>query len=323
MALTAENPEVYMKYFDLHCDSITECLNQNKPLKKNDLHIDLQRARYLDRYIQCYAVFIPDTLRGEEAFFYFKRAAKKLAGELEINRGIFQLCSKPGDIERLKCSGAMGAVLTVESGAALGGRLENIEEMKQLGVKMVTVTWNGENEMGTGAMVQDGKGLSDFGRQAVSLFEESDIVVDISHASQALFWDVAERARKPFVASHSNSKSCCDHGRNLTDRQFSSIVKCKGLVGLNFYKNFLNDSGDRASVIDILRHAEHFLALGGQDVLAIGGDLDGAEMPEGIAGIEHIEKIYELFLRHNFPEEIVKKIFFFNAANFFTVNNLL
>ena len=75
---------------------------------------------------------------------------------------------------------------------------------------------------------------------------------------------------------------------------------------------------------DVLRHAEHFLSLGGEDTLAIGADWDGGAKEDFVAsGIEEIPELIELFLRHNYSESLTDKIFFKNAADFFKRENLL
>ena len=93
-------------------------------------------------------------------------------------------------------------------------------------------------------------------------------------------------------------------------------------MGLNFYTAFLNDKPERASMEDVLRHAEYFLALGGEDALAMGGDWDGAELPPDMPGLSAIPALYELFLRH-YPEPVVEKLFYGNAARLFRQENLL
>ena len=116
----------------------------------------------------------------------------------------------------------------------LGGRLERVQDLKDRGVAMLTLTWNGENELGRGVLSPGDTGLTPFGRRAVRALERAGIVVDVSHASPELFWDVAELAERPIVASHSNAKAVCGHPRNLTKEQFLAIRDRGGLVGLNF-----------------------------------------------------------------------------------------
>ena len=252
-----------MRYFDLHCDTIGECLSRGLPLRGNGLAVDLDRAGGLAPYVQCYAVWLPDELRGEAAFRHFCDAAGLLDREVMASGGELLRCRTPKDLDRVEARGCRGAVLTVENGSVLGGRLEHVQDLKDRGVAMLTLTWNGENELGRGVLSPGDTGLTPFGRQAVKALERAGIVVDVSHASPELFWDVAGLAERPIVASHSNAKAVCGHPRNLTKEQFLAIRDRGGLVGLNFFQSFLHDRPQEASREDVLRHAEYFLALGG------------------------------------------------------------
>lgn len=304
-----------MRYFDLHCDTMLTCQYKNIPLRENELHISMKKAEAIDAFVQCYAVFLHDSLRGGKAVECFNQVADRLAQEVEENSDVLTFCKNPGDLQALS---RHGAILTVESAAALGGDLKNLEDWKKRGVKMCTLTWSGENELGRGVLSEGTTGLTDFGREVVKEFEKAGILADISHASPELFWDVAELAMRPLVASHSNAKKICGHPRNLTDEQFDAILKTDGLVGLNFYDAFLNDDESKAGMEDILRHAEHFLSLGGEDHLAMGGDMDGSTMPQDMKdGLAAIPRLYELFLRH-YSQTVTDKIFYDNAARFFT-----
>ena len=313
-----------MRYFDLHCDTMTECSLRSIPLRQNELHVNLEKAKSLDTFVQCYAVWIPDDLRGEEAFERFCQVAKTFREEIGKNSDLLMQCGKSGDLQAAEEKRLHGAVLTVENGAALGGKLENIAAWKELGVKMCTLTWNGENELGRGVRASGTGGLTDFGKEAIREFENAGIIVDISHASPELFWDVVHTAKKPLVASHSNAQALCKHPRNLTDEQFTAVKASGGLVGINFFTAFLHDEPEQASMEDILQHTEYFLSLGGEDVLAMGGDMDGSSMPKDLAdGLGGVPRLYELFLRHNYSETLLDKLFYGNAARFFQENGLI
>ena len=182
---------------------------------------------------------------------------------------------------------------------------------------MVTLTWNDENCIGAGADVPQ-KGLTDFGIQCVKEFEKRDIVIDISHASDKTFYDVLSNTEMPIVASHSNSRTICSHRRNLTDEQFKEIIRRKGIVGLNFHKDFLNNDRNEASMHDILKHTEHFLSLGGEDVLCIGSDFDGADPICELSSTTKIPFLYESYLKIGYNEQLVQKIMYYNAYNFFS-----
>lgn len=313
-----------MRYFDLHCDTMSACAHSDIPLRENQLHVNLQKAEQINTYAQCYAAFIPDSLRGQAAFDWFCQVSDRLSLEVGRNSDKLRFCCERGDLAEAEAQHKHAAILTMESGAALDGSLDNIAELRRRGVRMCTLTWNGETELGRGVLAEGNTGLSEFGRKAIRMFEENGIIIDISHASPELFQDVADMASTPLVASHSNAKSICGHVRNLTDNQFETIKKSGGLVGLNFYNAFLNNEPEKATMYDILRHADHFLSLGGEDTIAMGGDMDGSDLLEDMSeGLGSIEKLYELFLKHNYSQSLVDKIFYDNAADFFKNNNLL
>lgn len=292
-----------MRYFDLHCDTMTECYLNDQHITRNQLQVDRQRAGLFGRYIQCYAVWMPDQIRGPEAFQRFCAVADRFSQEIGDSRD---------------------GILTVENATALGGDIKNVAEFARRGVKLCSLTWNGDNELGRGVRAPGSTGITAFGRQVVEELERYEIVIDVSHASPELFEDVLSICKGPVLATHSNAKSVCGHARNLTDQQFSSIRDRGGLVGLNFYKGFLNNDPERAGLEDILRHAEHFLALGGEDVLAIGADWDGGAPEDFVAaGLETVPEIYEIFLKHNYSETLVDKIFYKNSESFFIRQDLL
>lgn len=311
-----------MRYFDLHCDTMTECYVNDRHIESNALHIDCNRAAQFDTYVQCYAVWMPDSLHGDKAFQRFLHVAERFSAEIRSTNQTMCQCKAPGDLEL--SSNHHYAILTVENATALGGKIENVAEFARLGVKLCSLTWNGENELGRGGRAAGEGGITSFGRQVVEELERNHIIIDVSHASPELFFDVVSIANNPIVATHSNAKSICHSARNLTDEQFFIIRESGGLVGLNLYKGFLNDEQSKACMDDVLRHAEHFLSLGGEDTLAIGADWDGGAKEDFVAsGIEEIPELIELFLRHNYSESLTDKIFFKNAADFFKRENLL
>lgn len=110
--------------------------------------------------------------------------------------------------------------------------------------------------------------------------ERQNIIVDVSHLNDEGFADLCKIASKPFIATHSNSRAICGHSRNLTDAQFCEIRDRGGIVGLNYYRNFIVDGGETTSISDLLKHVHHFLELGGENTIALGSDFDGSGHPQ-------------------------------------------
>lgn len=136
------------------------------------------------------------------------------------------------------------------------------------------------------------------------------MLVDVSHLSDPGFWDVIDLANHPIFASHSNSRDICPHPRNLTDEQFMALVKNGGVAGLNMCDEFV---GQAPTINTLIEHIEHWLSLGGEENVSLGGDWDGiSAMPVGIAGIQDLEKLAEELLRLNYSEAQVDRLFYQN-----------
>lgn len=302
-----------MLLFDLHCDTLTKAMNQQKLLAHNDLQLDFARGRSYRPWIQTMAVFVPDTLRGEAAWQYFTRAAQYLSEQLQENPEIDR-CTDGASVHAVRTSGGQAVLLAVEGGAVLAGRLDRVAELARFGVRMMTLTWNGANELGGGAA--EPGGLTSFGRAALAEMRKYAILPDVSHASDPLFWTVCEADDGPLVATHSNSRACCPHRRNLTDDQFCELVRRDGLVGLNLYPEFLTGNAD-ASLDDIYAHLMHFCDLGGARQLALGTDFDGADMPSELPDVAALSRLAEYLRRRNLSDDFINGLFFHHAADFF------
>lgn len=282
-----------MKFFDLHCDTITECYKQNKSLKNNDLDISLEKGKYLDKWTQVFAIWLPDKIRGDEAELYYGNVLAKYREEIK-------------DAENVE------PILAVEGGAVLNGKLENVEKLYRDGVKLITLTWKGDNELGSGSFSENDKGLTPFGKDAVKEMMSLGIVPDVSHLGDKSFSDLCEFTDGTFIASHSNAYGINPHVRNLKDWQIKEIVRRKGLIGLNFYNTFL---GEGNAVEMLMKHAEYVLSFSAEDVLCMGSDFDGCSIDEELKGIEKMESLYSAFSSY-FGSRLADKIFYENANSY-------
>lgn len=299
-----------MRLFDLHCDTLTECYRRGESLCRNDRHIDLKRGGRYRPWYQTFAVFVPDTVRGAAATRYARRVIEyAYAQEKRLAQ---QLVFVDRELTILDGTNRCGGILTIENGAAFGGRLENVARFEALGVRAVTLTWNGSNELGHGCLSGCDDGLTAFGRGAVRELVRLGIVPDVSHLNEAGFWDVATLIDSPFTAGHSLSRTVCDHPRNLTDAQFKEVRRRGGLVGLSLVGSHLGEPTFEA----FERHLTHFLELGGETTVALGGDLDGTELPDEWGGIAVYERLYEYLLGRGLSERLLDRLFFQNAFDF-------
>lgn len=313
--------------FDAHCDTILEAKDHNCGIRENGLHVDLKRGLRYVPYAQVFAVFTRPV--GNWASMDFSKdwapellenlaaaLLNKLLYEFEINSDILTLCRSAADVKAANAAGKAAGLIAVEGAELLGCSISSLEHAYEKGVRLINLCWNYDNVLCGAANGPTKSGLTEKGRQYVARMQALGLAVDLSHASERTFWDVAEQARRPILAGHSNAKAVCDHPRNLTDDQFRALIRLGGVAGLNLCQDFLREGGN-ADIEDILRHAEHFLALGGEKALCLGGDLDGIDTPpKGISGIESYGEIYNAMLRRNFSETLVRDIFYNNLLNY-------
>lgn len=327
---------------DLHCDTLTALTPEDchllaslrSPAKKAEAvtalakrvrntntldlpgrHFSLSAVPKEVHWCQCCAIFIPDELHGEEAIAYYDLHQRSFHRQLEALSHKVLPCRTAGEVESAWAAGKTAAILTVENGSVLAGRLERVETLAQDGVRMVTLTWNGENEIGSGHTTDHG--LSPFGREAVQALERQGILVDVSHLNDQSFEDLLHVAKQPFVASHSNARSICGHKRNLTDEQILEMVRRGCLIGLNYSQDFLRTGTRPAALDDLYRHVEHFLKLGAERCLALGSDADGTDVPPGLDGPERFAGLYQYFLSRGLSRRQAEGILWKNALNFF------
>lgn len=264
-----------MYIIDLHCDTLTN-LNRADEFRVNKHHIDLQKLMRGGCLAQCFAIYIPKSNSRNE-FAYFNDYCNLFYSIINKNKRYILPAVSAKGIDYNKSKNKMSAILTVEDGDLLGGDLRKLDHLANCGVKIITFTWNEENCLGYPHTYQGEKyGLKPFGIEALEQMNKYKIIPDVSHLSVAGFWDVVKYSKSPFIASHSCANSLHRHTRNLTDPQLKAIGNCGGVVGINFYAQFLN-GGNLTMADDIIRHIEKTVNTAGIDAAALGSDFDGID----------------------------------------------
>ncbi len=303
--------------FDAHCDTVYELSRQKLSLSGNSLQLDIERMEQYDTYIQVFAAYIDKMNIGCSPVRHCLDLINEYKSETGKNRGRISQIKSAQDLESAARSGGVFSILAIEGGEALGGELSALKMYYDLGVRLITLTWNYANELADGITESRGGGLTEFGRQVVRAMEDMGILIDVSHISEKGFWDVAELARYPFVASHSCAKTLCSHQRNLSDEQIRAIIDINGCIGVNFYPEFLRDS-KRCSAEAIVDHIEHIIGLGGENSVGLGSDFDGvAYLPDGISGVEDMHRLLTCMKSRGFSDNMIKKAAFDNFYRVF------
>ena len=297
--------------FDGHCDTVLACLLRGGGFARNGGHLDLERTAVFGPYAQFFAIFgDAATQPGLPLRQLFQKEYAIFQREMAANSGLAVHCRTAEEADAAFRAGKCAAFLSVEGAELLDCDVERLEEAYRLGVRAVNITWNHANILSGSNAEEKERGLSGQGREFVRRMNRLGMLVDVSHLSDPGFWDVAELCEGPFIASHSNARAVFSAPRNLTDGQFTAIIEHHGVAGLNMFADFLGDDPDCDTVIS---HLEHFLSLGGEKNVSIGGDWDGiSRMPRGMSGIQDMAELYERLLRRNYSEALVRDVFFNN-----------
>ncbi len=297
-------------YFDAHCDTISRCMEAGEGMRENHGHLDFARLAGYRPAGAVFAVFHDAAEPPADGMLAeFRRQCDFLAREVEKNADIVTCCKTAVQLHAAHEAGKSAVLLSVEGAELLECDPERLFEAQERGVRSVNLTWNRANAL-SGSNVEDPqRGLSDRGRAFVRAAEELGIFVDVSHLSDAGFWDVVRMTRRPILATHSNARAVCPHTRNLTDDMFRAVVETGGAAGVNLYARFV--ASDTAASMDALvHHIDRFMELGGEKTRCIGADFDGCDaLAGGITNVSDMPLLWDALARRGYARETLEAIF--------------
>ncbi|MBD5552363.1 MAG: membrane dipeptidase [Lachnospiraceae bacterium] len=336
-----------MKVVDMHCDTISALLKKRRAgeiagLRENNCHIDICRMRKGDYLLQNFALFV-ELGKCRDAWQEVQELLGLYEQEILKNRDDIAAVLSYDDIEKNRSEGKISAFLTVEEGGVCGGSLEKLRTLYKQGVRMMTLTWNYPNEIGypnlsreQGEKRKDAEknenpsarnqdilnylntpnvkdGLTQTGIAFVQEMEKLGMIVDVSHLSDAGFYDVYKSTKKPFVASHSNARAICPCVRNLSDDMIRKLAERGGVTGLNFCADFLTQVPpgvkNPGTIAAVVEHAKHIVSVGGMECLGLGSDFDGIDTHAELTGADQMERLADAFKKNGFTEGQIDKIF--------------
>ncbi|MGP1420487.1 MAG: membrane dipeptidase [Tannerella sp.] len=219
------------------------------------------------------------------------------------------IAQSPDELRRLKDEDKKAILLGIENGYALGKDLTNLYRFRQMGVSYITLCHNGDNDLCDSAAGQaEWGGLSPFGKEVVAEMNRLGMMIDVSHAADRTFYDVLEHSTRPIIASHSSCRALCNHRRNLDDDQIKALAQQGGVMQICLYKGFINESPDKASLSDAIRHILHVIDLVGIDYAGIGSDFDGDGELIGCRAANELMQITMRLIAEGLDDESIAKI---------------
>ncbi|MEO0564086.1 MAG: dipeptidase, partial [Chloroflexota bacterium] len=245
------------------------------------------------------------------------RIERESAGEVKVTRTV-------DDIEQAMASNVIAAVLHIEGADAIDTDLNALEVLYQAGLRSLGFVWSRNNAFAHGVPLRFpatpdlGPGLTDAGKALVRACNQLGIMIDLSHITEAGFWDVAAITDAPLVATHSNVHALCAHARNLTDKQLDAIKETGGMVGLNFGVGFLREDGawnTDTPLSTMVRHIDYLVERVGIEHVGFGSDLDGAKIPDAFGDVTGFPKLVAALRAAGYDDDSLEKLCHRNWLN--------
>ncbi len=339
---------------DGHNDVLVESILPGKDIGKQIKtgHTDLPRLKEGGVDVQVFAVWSDDKKWKKNAYKHANDQIDALEKLIANNPDKIELAKSSADIERINKDGKIVALIGIEGGNMIEERLDYLETLYNRGARYLTLTWNYNLPWVTAAAMEvktkdkKGKGLTAHGKDIIRKMNELGMMVDLSHAGEQTFYDVLSITSKPVLVSHSNAAALTPHYRNLKDAQLEALKKNGGVVGVNFYSEFLDsnypkrvkklyykthkkDSTNKeisvgkmygalsakqkheanAPFENVLKHIDHLVAKAGIDHVAIGSDFDGIESPpQELEDVTKFPVLTKALLERGYSKEDVAKI---------------
>jgi len=211
---------------------------------------------------------------------------------IEVHPAYFTQVRVAGDFARAKAENKLGIILSFESADMLQGKLESYELFRNLGVRVMQMSYNRKSPFAAGVMEPEGGGLTALGHDAVGEMNRLGIAIDLSHANAATTADVLDLSAKPPVMTHAGCAAIHAHPRNKTDQQLRALADRGGVVGI-FDLPYLTASPKQPALEDYLAHLEHALKVAGEDHVGIGSDVGIQPLDLSEKGMAEIRKDLE------------------------------
>lgn len=319
-----------MNCFDIHSDIWTDVtirrLQGETSVFKNH-HLERLKKGGVEGSIFVLWVDPPFDVDHEARMNDIIKCVNAEVAEAESN-GDFVIVKNYGDIIKAKEDGVFYILKGIEGLSCIGEDADKLNEFYEFGTRLAMLTWNEVNALGAGASSGVHSGLTDLGKKVARKIQDLGMILDVSHLNVSGFWDVADLATKPFIASHSNCSALSSVHRNLTDDQLRAIRDVNGIVGLCAFNLFIDSDYRKQTVDNLARHASHMIDIMGINHVACGFDFfefieDESTLntmtsmecqpTKNLQSASDIPNLFNCFKKMGLTEEEMEKIAYKNA----------
>ena len=312
-----------MFVLDSHCDTPSQMMRGlDIGIAGDRSQVDLPKLKAGGVDASFFALYTSADLSEDEAATKVLEMLARVYDALDVYSEQAALALTPEDALRNKEKGLVSIFLGMENGAPIHKSLPLLRQFYRMGVRYMTLTHNGDNEIAdSAAQGTRWHGLSPFGREVVDEMNRLGMIIDVAHVSDETFYDVIKCSKAPIVSTHSCCRALASHRRNMTDDMIRTLADHGGVIQINFYPVFLSDlyasfyevKGEKASprpgVSDVVNHIDHAVKVGGIEHVGIGTDFDGIEVtPKGLEDISKLPKVFDQLKRKGYSEDQIELI---------------
>ena len=241
---------------DTHADTPQRFLDENFDLGQNtpvaEGHIDLDKIRQGNLGAEFFSIWVEPEFKGH----YSQRAMDLIDSvyhQAARHPDKMTMAFSADDIARAHDQHKFAALMGIEGGHAIENDMRLLRDFYRIGVRYMTLTWSNTNEWADSSgdiqdpNVKHHNGMTDFGKDVVREMNRLGMIVDISHVSDATFYQALLVSQAPVIASHSSSRELTNQPRNMTDDMLRAMTNNGGVVMVNFYSAFIDENYRKAS----------------------------------------------------------------------------
>ena len=284
--------------------------------KASSLHFDFDRAVSGGLNVPFFVIFTPPSAEEKgTAFEMAKDLIQILEDIMNKHPSKFRLVKSPEEITNEK--GVMQVVYGMENGAPIENKLSNIKVFSDMGINYITLAHSKSNHISDSSYDSNKNwgGLSPFGRKVVAEMNKQGVMIDISHVSDAAFYEVLKLTKTPVIASHSSLRHFVPgFERNVSDDMLRELAKNEGVIQICFGSEFIAEKKKNPNLVvtvkDVADHIDRVKKLVGIDHVGIGSDYDGwRNFPVGLEDTSTYPNLIKELLNRNYTKEEIEKIF--------------
>ena len=242
---------------DTHADTPQRFLDEGFDIASTDPndhgHISLDKAKRGNLGAEFFSIWVdPETNQGHYAKHTFD-LIDSVYEQAAHHPDRMMMAFSVADIERAHREHKLAACMGIEGGHSIENDVHLLRDYYRLGVRYMTLSWSNTNEFADSSgdiddpKLQHHNGLTNFGKQVVLEMNRLGMMVDISHVADKTFWDAIATTKAPVIASHSSARALTDAPRNMTDEMLKAVAKNGGVVQVNFFNGFIDDSFRKAA----------------------------------------------------------------------------